>query len=562
MANVVRLGVDRITRRQLEAAKQALERGLNTVRIPEPLRCSVWANTHFYLSPESSALEGPWRCAPFQVDILDCFGNDDIRIIDFEKCARIGYTKMLMVFAGYMLEHKRRSGAMFQPTDGDAAEFKKTEVDPMVRDVAVLRNAFKGVDIEKRSKFNTVDLVQFVNANLFVRGGKSGRNYRRLTIDWINYDELEGFEREVGDEGGATTLGDIRVTNSPFPKSIRGSTPRRDTGSLLKAEVELAALKFQRFWHCPSCGTAQTLEWGQMRWESGKPETAHYECGECGEHWFYADAATLDAGGFWGARVKRDDSLVLTHRIDDGYLRDSTDQVVEWPRHIAFHMWSAYSPWFAWDELVAEWLEANAKLKTGDNRSLITFTNTRLAQYWQDEEIEVEYDAIYERAQKTKYTRPPKRAHVLTVAVDIQGNRLELELVAWGRGFESWGVEYKVIYGDPEELAVWQELETFINDTYETEDGRRLPVAAVALDTGYLPDTAYNFHRRTAHPRVYCLKGIANKPNEHHPISTAPHDRKSGLSSTPVPLFLMGADTCKSIVLKRLALEGLSLIHI
>jgi phage terminase large subunit GpA-like protein len=40
-------------------------------------------------------------------------------------------------------------------------------------------------------------------------------------------------------------------------------------------------------------------------------------------------------------------------------------------------------------------------------------------------------------------------AVAITAAADIQANRIECEVVAWGEGHESWGVEYKVFHGDP-----------------------------------------------------------------------------------------------------------------
>jgi len=46
--------------------------------------------------------------------------------------------------------------------------------------------------------------------------------------------------------------------------------------------------------------------------------------------------------------------------------------------------------------------------------------------------------------------------------VDVQADRLELELVGWGRGEESWSIEYRVLLGDPTGAAVWAELDEYI----------------------------------------------------------------------------------------------------
>lgn len=527
-----------LTRTQRDALQRAVSSGLACVRIPEPLYLSEWADRHFYLSAESSAIEGRWECLPFQTDILDCIGNDDIREIDWLKCARIGYTKCLMAAVGYFVEHKKRSGAIYQPTDSDAKEFSKSEIDPMLRDCKALAAAMVG-DAEKRGVGNTQELKKFIGALLYIRGGHSARSYRRLTVDFVGYDELEGFERDVDGEGDPVSLGDKRVTNSPYPKSFRGSTPRLKADSLIYAEADRARHMFRYYVHCPECDLPQVLQFGQLRWDQDRPETVRYVCEGCEEHMHFHQLRELLDGGFWGTADG--------YRIVDKQLQDPDGLTVDWPRHIAFHIWAAYSPFITWRELVEEWLEAAAASKTGDHRKLQTFTNTRLAEPWEEAGEQVEYDALY--ARREAYLRPPKKCLLVTCAVDVQDNRLELELVGHGRGSESWGLEYRVIYGDPQMPEVWQDLEQVINQTFDTEDGRKLKVAGVMVDTGYLPDHVYMFWRRTRHPRVYCVKGVGGADR---PIVASPVDRKVGKSKASVPLFLMGSDICKAIVYRQL----------
>ena len=527
-----------LSRTQRDALQRAVRQGLSVVRIPPPLSASEWANRHFYLSAESSAVEGRWECLPFQTDILDCIGNDDIREIDWLKCARVGYTKILMAAAAYFLTHKKRSGALYQPTDSDAKEFSKSEVDPMIRDVAECRAAFLG-DVERRGRANTQELKQFLGALFYVRGGHSARSYRRLTIDWVFYDELEGFLRDVDGEGDPVMLGDGRITNSAFPKSVRGSTPRMRHDSLIEAEAQQARHFFRYRIPCPECDRYQALKFAQLRWDKDRPETVRYVCEECGAAWFYRDLYLLLERGVWAT----DEG----YSIEAGALLDQEGTAAEWPRHIAFHIWAAYSPFFTWQELVEEWLTAVATSRAGDTRKLKTFTNVRLAESWEEAGEQVEYDALY--ARRETYLRPPAGCLMLTAQFDVQDNRLEGEIVGWGRGEESWGIEYRVIYGDPAQREVWTDLEAVLAQRFTTEDGRELAIAGVAIDTGYLPDHVYAFWRRTSHPRVHCFKGAGGTDQ---PIFSAPTQRKTGKSKAPVPLFMFGADICKTIVYRRL----------
>jgi len=46
----------------------------------------------------------------------------------------------------------------------------------------------------------------------------------------------------------------------------------------------------------------------------------------------------------------------------------------------------------------------------------------------------------------------------LTAGVDTQGDRLEYEVVGWGRGEQSWGIEYGLVMGKPDQASTWQAL--------------------------------------------------------------------------------------------------------
>ena len=122
--------------------QKAIRTVLKSLEAPEPLSLSEWAAKHFYLSAESSYVEGAWRAYPFQTAIMDAFSNDDIEVVVFRKSARVGYTKMLVAAIAYFAHHKPRNQAVWQPTDDDADEFVKVELDTMLRDANAMREGF------------------------------------------------------------------------------------------------------------------------------------------------------------------------------------------------------------------------------------------------------------------------------------------------------------------------------------------------------------------------------------------------------------------------------------
>ncbi len=95
--------------------RKAVDLGLQGLYKSPPMTAVEWAedpDDGFYMSAESSYNEGKWKTAPFQVAILNAMGNDLIRVVNFVKSARIGYTKMLMANIGYKIQHKRRNVLM------------------------------------------------------------------------------------------------------------------------------------------------------------------------------------------------------------------------------------------------------------------------------------------------------------------------------------------------------------------------------------------------------------------------------------------------------------------
>ncbi len=153
---------------------RAVARGLRSLHKPLPLRLSEWADQNFYLSPESSYIQGQWESYPYRIGIMDCISNDDIRSVTVQKSARVGFSKMIVAAIGYFAEHKQRNQVVFLPVDQDASDFTKDEVDPMLRDCVVVQRVFPYY--ATKSKFNTLSKKAFIGSTLDIRGGKAAKN--------------------------------------------------------------------------------------------------------------------------------------------------------------------------------------------------------------------------------------------------------------------------------------------------------------------------------------------------------------------------------------------------
>ncbi len=521
----------------------SLSRGLNSLFEPEPMRMSEWAEENFYLSPESSSVTGAWENISYQTGIMDCMSNDDIKKLTWKKSARTGYTKLIVIAIGYFTEHKKRSGVVWQPTDSDAQDFVKDEIDPMIRDVPVVRNMFPSFG--KTSKHNTLDKKVFTGAVLDIRGGTSPRNFRRLTKEYGIYDELAAFDHDIGKEGSATALGDIRLTTATFPKSIRGSTPKTKRECQISASLAEADLILKYQVPCPYCNKNMVLKWGGskadfgIKWDGDDSKTAHYVCEHCRESFDYSYLPKMLEKGDWfsdcGIRLGRD---ALFYK---------GNKVIEPPEHVGFdQLWAAYSTFITWPQLVSEYLKAVAESKTGVTSKLKTFINTRLGEEWEEDQGEkIDPNSLYQRREHYE-AAIPEGVLYLTIGIDTQDDRFEYSVKGWGVGEECWDIDYVRLYGDLSRPDIWNVLAEKLRKPYTRKDGTEMTADTICHDSGgHYTDEVYEFSKKQGLNWVIPIKGASQSGK---PIATFPRKRnKKGVYLTEV-----GTDNAKNIIYQRL----------
>jgi len=173
-----------------------------------------------------------------------------------------------------------------------------------------------------------------------------------------------------------------------------------------------------------------------------------------------------------------------------------------------------------------------------------------LGESWEEDAIRIDGEGLMGRREDWGKLLPPDVA-VLTAGVDIQDDRIELEVVGWGKDEESWSIDYRVLWGDPSSPAVWKDLDNMLlcrwSHSKEVSD---LPIRAVAVDTGgHHTLKSYSFCRARQGRRVWAIKGRGGMG-----VPIWPR-RPSRNNKGKVPLFLIGVDACKEAFYARLRLE-------
>jgi phage terminase large subunit GpA-like protein len=523
----------------------AVSRGLEALRCPEPLTLWEWADKHFYLSAESSSVEGEWRTLPYQRAIMGAMSNDDLTTITWQKCKRVGYTKVITAAVGYYSSFLRRSGVIYQPTESDAEDYVQDEIDPMLRDVPAVRDALL-VDPERKSHHNKKDLKSFVGAILHIRGGKAARNYRRFTKDIVLFDEVDGFDLDIEGEGDPISLGDGRLETSSFPKSIRGSTPHLRGQSHIERAVGDADVVFHRHVRCQECGDLHRLTWDRMVYDAETPAEVRHACPECEHAAEYGELAAMDADGAW---LDED----CHHTIDEyGVVTDtSTGDRVD-VRHVAFRIWSAYSYFKPWADIVREFLSAERKATAGDIAAMKTWTNTVLGETWEETALEADHSALFQRREHYTRTTLPDQVLLLTAGVDVQEDRIEACAYGWGFGEESWHCDAIQLWGDPSQPDLWGELDEWMRLPRRTQSGQELNIRAMAVDSGHCTDQVYRYCRPRWRSGVFAVKGRGVE--QHRPIIASPTSIRAS-DGRMVRLFTVGHYNATSLILRRLQIR-------
>ena len=95
--------------------------------------------------------------------------------------------------------------------------------------------------------------------------------------------------------------------------------------------------------------------------------------------------------------------------------------------------------------------------------TLRVFVNTYLGESWEDAGERIDEMGIFKR--REAYTCP-EEVLVITAGVDVQDDRIEMEVTGWGIDEESWSLDYIRIYGDPSAPSIWNELDMHLSKIY------------------------------------------------------------------------------------------------
>lgn len=442
---------------------------------PPNLPGSEWADQYRIISAPSPQ-PGKWdtNTAPYQREILNCISDRRVERIVCMMSSQVGKTEILNNAIGYFIHLDPCSMLVFQPSDGKAKEYSKERIAPMIRDTAVLKErVFRA---KSRASGNTLLWKSFPGGFLALSGANSPSAVASKPIRFLAMDEVDRYNESAGTEGDPVSLAIKRTANFHNRKLLFVSTP----GNKGESRIEDLWLESDmRRYHipCPHCNEMIDLKFGQIRWDEGKPETALYECQKC--------------------TALFDDKRKLEYLQKGKWIAEKP-----FKKTAGFHLNELYSPWRKWAEVVEDFLK-----KRNKPEDLKTFVNTSLGETWEVKGEAPDWERLYDRREQYTIGTVPKGVYLLTAGCDVQQNRIEIEVIGWGKNLESWSIQHKVFYGDTSTNEPWDELAEYIGTLFPGHDGMEFPISMVAVDSQFNTQHVYNWVRKFTPDRVVAIKG-------------------------------------------------------
>ena len=506
------------------------------------LSLSTWADRNRVLSGKAASEPGHWRTerTPYLREIMDCLSvESDVEEVVLWAGTQLGKSETCNNWIGYIIDHNPGPVMLVQPTLDLAKRYSKQRIASLIDSTPVLRGRVQPA--RSRDSGNTLLEKEFDGGILVIAGANSAAGLRSMPARDLLFDEVDAYPISIDDEGDPISIAEKRQDTFARRKRLKTSTCTIKDESRIEQAYNSSDRR-RYFVPCPDCGELQVLRWANLKWSEDDPRDVRYACEHCGVLIEEGNKPDMLARGEW--RADAPDARVRGYWIS-----------------------SLYSPlgWLSWAAIVREFLEAKSALDAGDQSLMQVWVNTRLAETWELQGNKIAEAEVQKRAEAYALRTVPRGVLLLTAAVDVQGDRLELQVLGWGRGEECWVIDYVKLPGDPAEGVVWSMLDELLQAPLRNVFGLDLRIQATAVDHGgHHSVMVETFTRARAGRHVIAVKGQSQAGK---PVIGKPSERDTNWKGKKVRrgarVWPVGSDTAKYVLYQRLALTqpGPGYIH-
>ena len=436
------------------------------------------------------------------------------------------------------------------PSEPLGRDFSKLRLQPTVRNSPEVAKLI----LDNPDDFKTLQLG-FKTCTLRIAGAHSPGNLASFSYKRVIGDETDKFPQLLKSEAGTLDLMMQRTGQYLEHSHIFASTPTVPTGTIWQEALRGDCRRYHV--PCPHCSElfsfkfttdGTTLVWDQSAknangtWDLERvAKTAHYRCPKCqNEIWEHHRRDMLHAGKWIpDPKEQADDARANYDIVADPYRRSYFRSC-----------FNVLHPNRTFAKIAQKHLLAGRDPSKRQN-----FTNSELGEVHEEAGETVDWQILQKRAESYlddgKPLILPDGVRVLTAGIDIQANppRAEVEIVGWGRDFESWGIQYAIIPRNAGWKQMWDDVDRLLTRQWTHERGFTLNVAATCVDTGHEPEEVYKWVARCQPRRVYAVKGSSEGYGT--PLLSRP--QKSGVKKAT--LYMVGTITAKEMIYARMRIQ-------
>lgn len=487
---------------------------------PEYLDLDEWSDKYRKLPSETSSEHGDWNTArfPFLRKIMKLLSpsHASVKNISVMKGHQIGFTEIAINWLLYTADMFPCPIMYTQAGDDAVKEFSKQRLKHSID--ACEKLYYKLGNGKSPDLSDSMTYKEFPGGYITMGPGNSETYTRSKPVGMAGIDEEDSYVLSSG--GGGSPIKKIanRMSNWPDSKLYRCSTPKvQETSTILTAYE--SGSEEQYYVPCPHCnpvgsdaGYMFVIKWENIMWSKeldgdGVPVDVWLECPGCGERIDEKKKTWMLESGDWFS------------------IKDSEDEkryrVADTVRNRSFQISGLYSPYGfrSWRDCVSDWFEYQ---RTKDVNLLQVFINETLGEPFTLVGQELSYHHLETRkeAYGTGYAYDvPNGGLVLTAGVDVQKDRLECAVIAWGLFDEAWHVDYVVLPGDTSDMgdnngmtatgqpSVWLLLDQYLLKRFKHQSGCEMPIEVTMVDAQYSTDQVRIFCRNRENRRVFPSHG-------------------------------------------------------
>ncbi|MEI4485608.1 terminase gpA endonuclease subunit [Frigidibacter sp. MR17.14] len=492
----------------LGSAEQIVARAAAAaMRPPPPPDITRWCEDNIEFDARSP-MPGPFRIDrfPFLREIHEVLSPEHpCREVTIRGSAQWGKTvSIIQPTLGAWHEYTPLDSLVVHPTTSAATEWVDNKWLPMRRQAPGLRAIFgEGRGENKDAKFNQETLNR--NGSLKVASAGSPADLTGTTRRLVIMDDVSKYE--ATDKGDPEALALSRAAGFEDAKILRVST------ALLRGTCRITQAydrSDQRLFHvpCPHCANRAPLTWENFV-ASLDPErlaAAHFTCEACGSAIEHGDKERIVRRGEWVAQNPRGD-------------------------HSGFHLWRAYAPQRDWASIAVEYAQVmgwtrlevsgateDAIRKEVEARTEQVFWNDVLGLPFAIASDAPDWEGLRNRAENADPDAGilprgvlPSAGFVLAAGVDCQDDRIEVQVVAYGRNRRRWAVDYRVIPYHISSDEGREALDAVLKQTWRTQLGMVFALDMLAIDGGTYTDDVWLWAKRHPWSRVIIVKGARSQ---------------------------------------------------